>query len=116
MNAYVNTEASCAALAARYLRSAFGTLGGGSGSTEVRRLQSMAQVGVDVFQTQLQIEEHQQVRAGGCMHPRAPARVAAEAGARLLVRPRARCQHRAGSRCGRRWRALAGASAPACTR
>jgi len=64
MNAYLNTEASCAALAARYLRSAFGTLGGSSGSTEVRRLQSMAQVGVDVFQTQLQIEEHQQVRAG----------------------------------------------------
>ena len=26
----------------------------------------------------------------GCIHPRAPARVAAEAGARLLVRPRAR--------------------------
>ena len=60
MNGFVNTDASCAALAARYLRSAFGTLGSGGGSTEVRRLQSMAQVGVDVFQTQLQIEEHQQ--------------------------------------------------------
>jgi hypothetical protein len=61
MNAFVNTEASCAALAAQYLRSAFGTLGGSGISTEVRRLQSMAQVGVDVFQTQLQMEEHQQV-------------------------------------------------------
>ena len=39
------------------------------------------------------------------LHASACARV------RLRVRPRARCQHRAGSRCGRRWRALAGACA-----
>lgn len=54
MNAFVNMEGSCAAVVARYMW--------GSGyPPEVRRLQSMAQVGVDVFQTHLQIEEHQQV-------------------------------------------------------
>lgn len=67
MNAFVNTDASCAALAARYLRGALGALGAGGSSTEVRRLQSMAQVGVDVFQTQLHIEEHQQARVFSCM-------------------------------------------------
>ena len=111
MNAYVNTEASCAALAARYLRSAFGTLGGSSGSTEVRRLQSMAQVGVDVFQTQLQIEEHQQVRTSGCMRPRALAGASAcavRAPRRLALRQTLVCA------CGC-VRVRGASTAPACT-
>lgn len=56
MNAFLNTDASCAALLSAWLSSNFTSAS--SSDPEVKRLQSLAQLGVDIYQAGLQLEEN----------------------------------------------------------
>lgn len=58
MNAFVNVDASCAALVSSWLAAKFASTGLHSGDPEVKRLQSLAQLGVDIYQAGLQLEEN----------------------------------------------------------
>jgi hypothetical protein len=56
MNAFLNTDASCAALLSSWLSTKFTSTS--SSDPEVKRLQSLAQLGVDIYQAGLQLEEN----------------------------------------------------------
>lgn len=56
MNAFLNMDASCAALLSSWLASNFTSTS--SSDPEVKRLQSLAQLGVDIYQAGLQLEEN----------------------------------------------------------
>lgn len=58
MNAFLNVDASCAALLSSWLVSKFTPVGMYSDDPEVKRLQSLAQLGVDIYQAGLQLEEN----------------------------------------------------------
>jgi hypothetical protein len=56
MNAFLNMDASCAALLSSWLASNFTSTS--PSDPEVKRLQSLAQLGVDIYQAGLQLEEN----------------------------------------------------------